>query len=256
MRVIFQAWICKRVESSASSSEGWSRTICSVILQEKTLPHGFPMSSLTPIPRSLSIDPFHLPRKVHETPSEETVTLMGLDIEIRIAFKGQAKALKQFRNMLVPARSSTEGAAIAAGAGAPDNGTGSEDDQPPLIALSASGEAVASDDPSATGSGPLGVSVLEAAGESSSRGISIEEEGGDVVAPLLNMDSGRALVATSEALEGVIPQSSCGVSTPIDSAMENGLSPAGAAFAPSPIGDAEDGPCTPAGAPSVSKMRN
>lgn len=28
---------------------------------------------------------------------------MGRDIEIRIAFKGQAKALKQFRNMLVPA---------------------------------------------------------------------------------------------------------------------------------------------------------
>lgn len=30
---------------------------------------------------------------------------MGKDIEIRIAFKGQAKALKQFRNMLVPAGS-------------------------------------------------------------------------------------------------------------------------------------------------------
>lgn len=28
---------------------------------------------------------------------------MGRDVEIRIAFKGQAKALKQFRNMLVPA---------------------------------------------------------------------------------------------------------------------------------------------------------
>ncbi|CAM9866937.1 unnamed protein product, partial [Sphacelaria rigidula] len=41
--------------------------------------------------------------EVHETPSEESVTLMGKDIEIRIAFKGQAKALKQFRNMLVPA---------------------------------------------------------------------------------------------------------------------------------------------------------
>ncbi|CAN0015971.1 unnamed protein product [Ectocarpus sp. 6 AP-2014] len=40
--------------------------------------------------------------EVHETPSEESVTLMGTDIEIRIAFKGQAKALKQFRNMLVP----------------------------------------------------------------------------------------------------------------------------------------------------------
>lgn len=45
--------------------------------------------------------------KVHETPSEESVTLMGRDIEIRIAFKGQAKALKQFRNMLVPAGAST-----------------------------------------------------------------------------------------------------------------------------------------------------
>eukprot|EP00903_Cladosiphon_okamuranus_P010458 g9894.t1 len=44
--------------------------------------------------------------EVHETPSEESVTLMGRDIEIRIAFKGQAKALKQFRNMLVPAGSS------------------------------------------------------------------------------------------------------------------------------------------------------
>lgn len=43
---------------------------------------------------------------MHETPSEESVTLMGRDIEIRIAFKGQAKALKQFRNMLVPAGSS------------------------------------------------------------------------------------------------------------------------------------------------------
>lgn len=45
--------------------------------------------------------------KVHETPSEESVTLMGKDIEIRIAFKGQAKALKQFRNMLVPAGANT-----------------------------------------------------------------------------------------------------------------------------------------------------
>ncbi|CAM9555463.1 unnamed protein product [Scytosiphon promiscuus] len=44
--------------------------------------------------------------EVHETPSEESVTLMGRDIEIRIAFKGQAKALKQFRNMLVPAGNS------------------------------------------------------------------------------------------------------------------------------------------------------
>ena len=43
--------------------------------------------------------------QVHETPSEESVTLMGKDIEIRIAFKGQAKALKQFRTMLVPAGS-------------------------------------------------------------------------------------------------------------------------------------------------------
>lgn len=34
------------------------------------------------------------------------MTLMGRDIEIRIAFKGQAKALKQFRNMLVPAGNS------------------------------------------------------------------------------------------------------------------------------------------------------
>lgn len=48
---------------------------------------------------------FHL--KVHETPSEESVTLMGRDIEIRIAFKGQAKALKQFRNMLVPSGANT-----------------------------------------------------------------------------------------------------------------------------------------------------
>lgn len=43
---------------------------------------------------------------MHETPSEESVTLMGKDIEIRIAFKGQAKALRQFRTMLVPAGSS------------------------------------------------------------------------------------------------------------------------------------------------------
>lgn len=45
---------------------------------------------------------------------------MGRDIEIRIAFKGQAKALRQFRNMLVPVGSNGAGNATTTVGGGND----------------------------------------------------------------------------------------------------------------------------------------
>lgn len=80
---------------------GW----CVAILTSHFYDHLKSLTTSSSKPFYLLTDECGSPQ-VHETPSEESVTLMGKDIEIRIAFKGQAKALRQFRTMLVPAGSS------------------------------------------------------------------------------------------------------------------------------------------------------
>lgn len=155
------------------------------------------------------------------------MTLTGLDIEIRIAFKGQAKALKQFRDMLVAPKTQAAGFASAKAAGTPSA---------EILSKSAGETSVA----------PTGEALGSGAEDDNGAGVPKAPEAGGIEAedrqelsadsltyPPIDEEADDVQSRASESTAGGAPRHPSR-SSPTDFG-ESGSSPAGTAFVPSPM---------------------